>query len=231
MAASTTTKLVVSAASQGGEAPFDAALADILAGASNATAALALLAAGVAPPTMVTQFGAGAGVLYEAGRLIRQVSSAGVNPGATGADNVLAVATIPAASFDIAGRAIWISANGSVGSNSNNKTIKLIVNPSTAVVGSTVGSGGTTVCSTGVVTANGTGWQIEGTIIKYGAAGSNTQICFHNQAQVGTTLGSVLAPSLMTATESAGILVAITGNAGSLVGDITFNWLEIDASN
>jgi hypothetical protein len=231
MTVSVTTKLAVSAASQTGIAPVDASLTDILAGSSNATAALALLAAGIAPPTMVTQFGSGSGVLYEAGRLIRQVSSAGVNPGATGADNVIAVATIPASSFDVAGRAIWVSAAGSFAANGNNKTVKLIANPSTAVVGSTVGSGGTTVCSTGVVTTNGAGWQIEGTIIKYGAAGSNTQICFHNQAQAGATLGSMLAPSLMTATESGGILVAITGNAASLAGDITFNWLEIDASN
>src|ERR1700732_4483150 len=63
--------------------------------------------------------------------------AAPVNPGATGADNVLAVYSLPANTFDIAGRSISIRAMGSIATGTNNKTVKIIFNPATAVVGST----------------------------------------------------------------------------------------------
>ena len=186
---------------------------------------------GIEPSSMITQFGSGTATFPEEGNINRQISSAGVTPGATGADNVLAAFSLPANSFDQAGRGLSITAQGSFGATGNNKRIKIIFNPSTATVGSTVGSGGSTVADTGTVTTNGGGWSIQANVFKYGAAGSNTQIGLHQQAQIGGAVAALLAPSLVTATESAAINVAVTGNATTATTDIVFNFLEINAMN
>ncbi len=186
---------------------------------------------GVEPASMLTQFGGGTASFPEEGNVNRQISSAGVNPGTTGADNVLAFYSLPASSFDVSGRGIQVTAAGSFGATGNNKRIKIIFNPATAVVGSTVGGGGTTVADTGTVATNGGGWSLSANIFKYGATGSNTQIGIHNQAQIGAATAALLAPSLITATESGAILIAVTGNATTAASDIVFNWLEINAMN
>jgi hypothetical protein len=186
---------------------------------------------GIEPSSMITQFGSGSATFPEEGNVNRQISSSGVNPGATAADNVLAVYALPANSFDQALRGITVSAAGSFAANGNNKRVKIIFNPATAVVGSTVGSGGTTICDTGTVTTNGAGWQLQASVFKYGAAGSNTQIGIHNQAQIGAAVASMLSPSLITATESGAINIAVTGNATTAATDIAFNWLEVNAMN
>lgn len=182
------------------------------------------------PNSSATQFGLGTGAAREAGTLLSQIVSAGVSPGATGADNVLAVYSIPANSFDAAGRGVTVFATGSFGATGNNKRIKVIINPTAAVVGSTV-SGGTTICDSGTVATNGGGWAVGGMVFKYGAAGSNTQIGLHQQAQVGAAVAAMLAPSLITAVESGAILVAITGNATTTASDIVLNFVEITAQN
>jgi len=175
-------------------------------------------------------FGASLAPMLSEGNINLQVSSAGVQPGVTGADNVLAVYSLPSNAFDVAGRGISITAAGSFGSTANNKRVKIIFNPATAVVGSTVGGGGSTICDTGTVTQNAGGWQLMASVFKYGAAGSNTQIGIHNQAIVSTAVAPV-APSLITAVESGAILVAVTGNATTAASDIVFNFLEVNAMN
>jgi hypothetical protein len=186
---------------------------------------------GVEPSSNLEQFGAGTATVLAEGNINRQISSAGISPGATGADNVLAVFSIPANSFDISGRGVGITAQGKFGATANNKDIKIIFNPSTAVVGSTVGTGGTTVADTGVVATNGGGWSVQANVFKYGVNGSNTQIGLHQQAQIGNAVAALLAPSLITATESGAILVAITGNATTATTDIVFSFLEVNAMN
>jgi hypothetical protein len=186
---------------------------------------------GIEPSSMVTQFGSGSATFPEEGNINRQISSAGVTPGATGADNVLAVYALPSNSFDQALRGLTITAAGSFAANANNKRVKIIYNPATAAVGSTVGTGGTTICDTNTITTNGTGWQLQATVFKYGAAGSNTQIGIHNQAQIGAAVASMLAPSLIAATENNAINIAVTGNATTATADIVFNWLEVNAMN
>jgi len=175
-------------------------------------------------------FGASLAPMLSEGNINLQVASAGVQPGATGADNVLAVFSLPSNAFDVAGRGISITAAGSFGGTANNKRVKIIFNPSTAVVGSTVGGGGSIICDTGAITQNGGGWQLMASVFKYGAAGSNTQIGIHNQAIVSTAVAPV-APSLSTAIESGPILIAVTGNATTAVTDILFNFLEVNAMN
>ena len=185
---------------------------------------------GSTPNSDVVQFGSGAAFAAAEGNINRQIVSAGVQPGATGADNVLAAYSIPANSFDVAGRGICLTAQGSFGATGNNKRIKIIFNATTAVVGSTV-TGGTTICDTGTVATNGGGWSLQGNVFKYGAAGSNTQVGLHQQAQVGAAVAAMLAPSLITATESGAILVAVTGNATTAASDIVFNFFEANAMN
>jgi hypothetical protein len=175
-------------------------------------------------------FGNGTGSFGLEGNLSCQVS-AGVNPGATGADNVLAVYSLPANSFDIAGRGITINAAGGYAANVNTKTVKIIVNPATAVVGSTVGSGGTTIASSGAVTTNGAGFSLQASVFKYGATGSNTQQGIHTAAQNGSALAALITPAAVTLVENAGILIAVTGNAATTATDIALNFFEVNACN
>jgi hypothetical protein len=175
-------------------------------------------------------FGSGAAAAGTQGNINRQVSATGVSPGVTGADNVLAVYSLPANSFDIAGRGIAITAQGSFGATANNKRVKIIFNPTSATVGATV-NGGTTVADTGTVATNGGGWALEANVFKYGATGSNTQLGLHQQAQVGGAVAVLLAPSLITASENGAILVAVSGNSATATSDIVFNFLEVNAMN
>lgn len=188
-------------------------------------------AGGSNPASDVTQFGTGTSLMGAEGNIARQISSAGVSPGATGADNVMAAFTIPAGSFDVAGRGLSFLAQGSFAANGNTKRVKIIFNPATAVVGSTVGAGGTTISDTGAVVTSGGGWSLQANVFKYGAAASNTQIGLHQQAQIGAAVAAMLAPSLITAVESGAILVAVTGNATTSAADIVSNFLEVNAMN
>lgn len=161
-------------------------------------------------------------------KLSRQISSAGINPGAAGAvDSVLAIYSIPAGYFASTGIGVGITASGSFASNTNAKTLKIFFNPTAPAVGSTV-SGGTAIATTGAVTTNGGGWQIAAEVFKYGAAASNTQLAIHSQAQVGAAVSALVAPSSLTATESAAIPIAITG-ACSVTTDVIFSYLEVEA--
>jgi len=90
-------------------------------------------------------------------------------------------------------------------------------------------TGGTTIADSAAVTTNGGGWALEANAFKYGAANSNTQIGLHQQAQIGGAVAALLAPSLLTATENAVILIAITGNCTTTATDIVFNFLEVNA--
>jgi hypothetical protein len=169
------------------------------------------------------------------GNISLQVSSAGINPGVTGGDYVLAVYSIPANFFDAAGRAIQFSAAGSIASNANLKTIKLIANPSAATVGSAV-TGGTTLMSTGTFSGSSgqTGFFVEAVLQKYGSGGSNTQIGYPIASFYEATASLVAGanyPQLLTATESGAILVCVTGNAATLTSDITLNVFTVQASN
>lgn len=176
------------------------------------------------------QVGSSSSLFGGQGNANLQVSSAGVQPGATAADNVLAVYTLPASAFDVAGRGLTLTAMGSFGATGNNKRVKVIFNATTAVVGSTV-TGGTTIADTGTVATNGGGWCLCAGVFKYGAAASNTQIAIHQQAQVGAAVAALVAPALVAAVESGSILVAVTGNATTAASDIVFNMFEANWTN
>lgn len=161
------------------------------------------------------------------GNIAVDVSSAGRSPSATAADKILSIMTVPANGFDLANRGINIMAGGNC-PNTNSKTLKIIINPTSPTLGATV-SGGTTVASF-TSTAQG-GWNLQANLFKYGAAGSNTQIAIHESGQVGATVGALVAPSLTTFPENATITVVITGNSATTNGDVVFNFGQIFAMN
>lgn len=177
-----------------------------------------------------TQFGSSTGFFPDEGNLNRQISAAGVQPGSTGNDNVLAFYGVPALGFDQSGRGLQITAAGSFGATGNNKTIKILAGAVLPVIGSAAPTA-TTIATTGVVTTNGNGWEISANVFKYGGLGSNTQIAIHSQAQVGAAVSALQVPTLLTLTEAQIIYLMITGNAATAVTDIIFNWLEINAMN
>jgi hypothetical protein len=184
-------------------------------------------ASGKDPSTKQTAFGGGSGTFRGEGLLYTEFDSTAVNPGGTAVDSVLSVFTIPASTFDQAGRGVSVKAKGSFAANGNTKRLKVIANPTAAVVGSAV-TGGTTIADSGAVTTSGGGWEIEGEVFKYGAGGTNTQMAsgkFSGAAAVQT------APQLLTATESGAILVAICGNAATAATDIALSQVVARASN
>ena len=169
-------------------------------------------------------------------------TSAGLSPGATGADNVIAAYSLPANAFNfapngnanplvnVATAGLRIRVIGHFAANGNTKTVKLIYNATTATVGSTV-TGGTTLITTSTLTTSGGGFNFEGWVRKYGAENSNTQVGGQWVAYNGTTLITLPAPSYMTATENAAILIAVTGNAATTATDIVVDLFEIEAYN
>jgi hypothetical protein len=188
-------------------------------------------------PNFVEPFGLGLAAIAREGNIFRQVSVAGINPGATGADNVLAAFVLPANSLDIAGRGISLTASGKTGpTNATGKLIRLWWGATTAVVGSTI-SGGTLIADTGSQTTVSAGWLLMANVFKAGAAGSNTQYAQCTGAILGNShlglgaAGALGIPLFPTVAENAAIIIAVTGNATTAVADIVLNFFEINAMN
>jgi hypothetical protein len=166
-----------------------------------------------------------------------------VSPAATGADNVIGSYSLPAGFFDAAPLSstiatgtvvntagIFIRVVGRFAATANNKTVKIIFNPTTAVVGSTVGSGGTTLVSSGVVAINNLGFVLEAWVRKVGANDSNSQVGGQLFAQVGATFVSPPITQAIAAVENAAILIAVTGNAATATSDILLDHFYITAT-
>lgn len=154
----------------------------------------------------------------------------GVNPGGTAVDSVLAVFSLPANFFDKAGRSLTIEAFGNFAANANTKTVKLWFNATTAVVGAAI-TGGTLLATTGAVATNNGGYSVSGNVTKRGAANSNTQVTTSNGAMAGAAAAGVSLAAEAVAVENAPILIAVTGNAATAVGDIIHALLQITAYN
>ena len=193
-------------------------------------------ASGYDPSTVATQFGSSTGTFLEEGNLYREafLAAGAVVPAATAADNVLAVYSIPANALDgFSGtnRGLTITAAGTFANNANTKTAKIIFAPATAVVGSTVGTGGMTLATTGATSAGNVGWSLSANVFKVGAANSNTQYAQEMGVIIGTNHGGMGVAVYPTATENAPILIAITGNAATATADILLNFVEVNAMN
>lgn len=181
------------------------------------------------------QFGAGTATMDESGNINVQTGNPLTNPASITNDNVLAVYTLPASSFNAAGKGLEVTACGNLGNDTQAKRVKLIWNPSAAVVGSAVATNTTSFLlgDTGSTTNGGStaGWAIQSQVYKYGAVGSNTQIGQEIGVIVGSVHGGCGIASALTTNESVAILIAVTGNATSSVGDISLYNINVEAFN
>lgn len=182
---------------------------------------------GAAPASNPAQMGASSASMLASGLLSKQVWHGGTSPNATGADRVLAAYTLPANLFDVVGQSIEVEAFGSFANNGNTKECKLIFNPSSANVGSTVGSGGDTIAGTGASVGAGVGWNLRAVVAK---SGTNTQIA-QGQSIVGTTHRGTTQLVTSSATDSGDILVCVTGNPTTTDTDIFLNLFTITGRN
>ena len=157
----------------------------------------------------------------------RYVSAAGISPASLAADIVLATVAVPAGLFGPALDQLanlYIVAQGKFGATANNKRVKLIANPTTAVVGSAI-VGGTTLIDTGTLTTNAGGFILESGIIR---AGVNSQVGTNYGVSAGTVGLGTTPPIALTITDSAAFVLAITGNATTATTDIVLNYFEVD---
>ena len=168
--------------------------------------------------------GSGTATFGRSGNIGTSVSSAGVSPGNTGSDYVVAFFALPAGSFDLAGRSLEVQASGSFAANGNTKRVKIQTTATLPVVGSVI-AGGTVIADSAAVTTSGGGWTLTSEITKYGAAGSNTQLAVHTAVD-GMATTALVAPALLTLAENVTIYVAVTANATTTASDIVFNFLQ-----
>ena len=171
-----------------------------------------------------TLFGGGTATMDESGNLYVASGTPLTNPASITNDNVLAVFSFPASSFNAAGKGIEVTAGGNLAANTHVKECKIIWNPTAAVVGSAVATNSTSFLlgDTGSTTNGGatSGWLIQSEVYKYGALGSNTQVGQETGTIIGSTHGGCGLAAALTANESLAILIAVTGNATTSVGDI-----------
>lgn len=229
-------KVTPTAQSTGG-ALQQSTLTQIAANTVALNAAVTVLNANNSPATSnaVNQFGSGTATFGNSGFLTTQIFTVGSSPGGTGSDYVLAVYSVPANSFDQANRQLFITASGSFANDGNAKEVKIYANPTSATVGSVVGTGGTVIGDTGAYsTANKAGFVLESMVVAESAA--NTQLAFPTSSCVGATAGGLgpvgtSYPVAISGTTAAPILIAITGKATTAASDILLNYFSVEAAN
>lgn len=177
---------------------------------------LDMVAAGWTPGGIAGNGGAsGAGFGLE-GNINVQFSAAGVGNAADTTDDTLFTYTLPANSLDAINRTLLITAAGKLAANGNNKQIKLWF-------------GGTAIVVTGVVTGNAVGWLLSAQVVKTGA---NAQLAF-GSSQVGATPNALAVPAALAITDTAGIIIKVTGASGTTgaAGDVLGQFFEINWMN
>jgi hypothetical protein len=189
---------------------------------------------GVEPSNMLTYFGGCNGTLLEQGNLNRQIGNPLAGNKADTTDDVLASYLMPASSFDVAGRGLCITTQGTTGQTNNDKRVKLWFN---AIISAGTVTGGSVVADTGAwmsttVPNNGVGWQLTANVFKYGAPRSNTQYA-QGTAILGAVHGGIASPAFTTAMESGAIVIALTGSSytSGAANDVVATWFEVNAMN
>jgi hypothetical protein len=187
---------------------------------------------GIDPSTCQTQFGSSTASFLEEGNIFRvgYNPASALAPAGTAADVIVAVYTMPANAFDVAGRSVWFTVSGATANNGNTKRAKIIFNAAAPVIGQTV-SGGTTIADTGACTNALAGWTLGAIVQKTGAAGSNTQVTIHQAAQCGNTLGTLVPPAALTAPENATINFVVTINCTTTATDMVLNLIQVNGMN
>jgi hypothetical protein len=131
---------------------------------------------------------------------------------------------VPASSFDVAGRGLCITAEGTTAQTNNDKRVKLWFN---ATIAAGIVTGGSVIADTGpwtngTVPNNKVGWQLTANVFKYGAAGSNTQYA-QGTAILGGIHGGIGSP----------VFIAVTGSSYTTgaTNDVFATWFEVNAMN
>lgn len=184
------------------------------------------------------------GTLKTEGNIFRSISGAGVGNAADTTDDIIGGIALDAGAFDIAGRGLCITAQGTTGATTNNKRFKLFLNPTMS--GQTVTNGlitgghvtaGTPIVDSGTwvngTTANSAaGWQAICQLFKYGAAGSNTQLA-QGSPILGILHGGIQAAQALTLTESGIINIVVTGASYTTgaANDVLLQMFEVNAMN
>lgn len=184
------------------------------------------------------------GTFREAGNVYAVAGNPVAGNAADTTDDILGGIQLPAGAFDVAGRVIEIMAQGTTGATTNNKRFKIFVNPT--MTGQTVTNGvisgghvtaGTPVCDSGAwvnaTTPNSAaGWAGCATIVKYGAAGSNTQMG-QGAAVTGTLNTGMQAGQALTLPENAAINIVVTGSSYTTgaANDVLLQMLQVTALN
>lgn len=143
--------------------------------------------------------GGGVGTIKPAG--VIYIATSPVGTGADTTEDVLQTFSLPASTFDVAGRAVRIKAAGTYGADANNKTIKVYF--------------GAQIYNTGTISQNNTAWAIE--LIVW-CTGTNTQSYFTSGLYAGTAIVGAGSGNL-TQTASGAITIKVTGQNGSAVAN------------
>jgi hypothetical protein len=189
---------------------------------------------GVTPSNMLTYFGSGLGTILSDGNLYRQIGNPLAGNNADTTDDVLASYTLPAWSFDVAGRGICITAQGNTGATTNDKRIKLWFDASISAGAVTGGSviADTGAWVSGTIPNHNVGWQLTANVFKYGATETNMQYA-QGTAILGGVDGGIGLPVFPTAVESGAIVIALTGSSYTTgaANDVVATWFEVNAMN
>ncbi|SRR5260221_9938344 len=144
-------------------------------------------------PLLVEAGAVGTGTFSPQGRISSQFSVAGIGNGADLTDDTLFTFSLPANSFDIAGRGVVVEAFGKFAANGNNKTVKIFF--------------GAAVISSGVQVGNNVGWFLR--LVLYKQAG-NVQIG-SGRGQAGATVFTVPIPINGAEADASPITIKTTG--------------------
>ncbi len=165
-------------------------------------------------PPVIEAGAVGTGTLLPMGNISTQLSATGIGNGADSSEDTLFTFSLPASSFDIAGRGLAFLAFGKLAANSDTKTTR-------ARFGSSI------AYTSGGLTLSGVSWFLRGSIWKTGA--STQQSLF--EGQFGTT---ILAPQTEAGseTDTGAITVKVTGQSGSSqANDVVANGLILTFMN
>lgn len=183
-------------------------------------------------PTTISQ----AAIMRASGNFYRNILTVanGIQPSATGADKIVDAFTIPAGTFDSAGRGFVATVYGTFGATGNNKLIKVILgatNTNPATNGTVTVTGGTTIGSTGTLTTNGGGLVLTCQLFKTGAAASNTQESMTTGIVAGSTHAGCGSWTDQTFTEANAQLLVVTVNLTTATTDFTYQGMELTGYN
>jgi hypothetical protein len=160
------------------------------------------LGRGVVASSALQRMGKGGALMAGGGNIFVGASAAGVGNGADTTEDTLFTVTLPPNSLDVVGRQIMIEAYGSIAATSATKDAKIYFG-STQLAGANFHA-----------TTTGTGiWLLNAIITK---TGSNAQTCLvqmDTTLPAGTLARSVNVPTAPTETDTAGIVIKVTGQS------------------